>query len=178
VKLIKLRDPTVGAQYRWSATFAPKWNKFFGLMQGALRILDNFQHSKITKFRLDHCVCLDMLMHFESCVDIQRGCRPCNFQQSILYSREVARHTPDVGCNGPTLCGKYLVQKAPQPHSRYRCYLPRLVLLCQHHHFTCTCRTQHGSVCLRYSDPRQERLDQSCSSMGYWATDSNLPPDR
>ncbi|KAF3045323.1 hypothetical protein E8E11_003023 [Didymella keratinophila] len=27
-------DPTVGAQYRWSATFAPKWNRFFGLMQG------------------------------------------------------------------------------------------------------------------------------------------------
>ena len=28
------RDPTVGAQYRWSATLAPKWNRFFGLMQG------------------------------------------------------------------------------------------------------------------------------------------------
>ncbi|KAF2822395.1 hypothetical protein CC86DRAFT_257481, partial [Ophiobolus disseminans] len=27
-------DPTVGAQYRWSAAFAPKWNRFFGLMQG------------------------------------------------------------------------------------------------------------------------------------------------
>lgn len=28
------RDPTVGAQYRWSATFAPRYNRFFGLMQG------------------------------------------------------------------------------------------------------------------------------------------------
>ncbi|KAF2192733.1 amino acid transporter [Zopfia rhizophila CBS 207.26] len=27
-------DPTVGAQYRWSAAFAPRWNRFFGLMQG------------------------------------------------------------------------------------------------------------------------------------------------
>lgn len=27
-------DPTVGAQYRWSAAFAPKYNRFFGLMQG------------------------------------------------------------------------------------------------------------------------------------------------
>ncbi|KAH7066030.1 hypothetical protein BKA63DRAFT_377743, partial [Paraphoma chrysanthemicola] len=29
-------DPTVGAQYRWSASLAPKWNRFFGLMQGWL----------------------------------------------------------------------------------------------------------------------------------------------
>lgn len=28
------RDPTVGAQYRWTATFAPRYNRFFGLMQG------------------------------------------------------------------------------------------------------------------------------------------------
>jgi choline transport protein len=27
-------DPTVGAQYRWSAAFAPRWPRFFGLMQG------------------------------------------------------------------------------------------------------------------------------------------------
>jgi choline transport protein len=27
-------DPTVGAQYRWTAAFAPRCNKFFGLMQG------------------------------------------------------------------------------------------------------------------------------------------------
>jgi choline transport protein len=27
-------DPTVGAQYRWSAAFAPRWNRFFGLMHG------------------------------------------------------------------------------------------------------------------------------------------------
>lgn len=27
-------DPTVGAQYRWSAAFAPRYNRFFGLMQG------------------------------------------------------------------------------------------------------------------------------------------------
>lgn len=33
------RDPTVGAQYRWSATFAPRWNRFFGLMQGTSRSL-------------------------------------------------------------------------------------------------------------------------------------------
>ncbi|KAF2867084.1 amino acid/polyamine transporter I [Massariosphaeria phaeospora] len=31
-------DPTVGAQYRWSATFAPKWNRFFGLMQGWITV--------------------------------------------------------------------------------------------------------------------------------------------
>jgi choline transport protein len=29
-----LRDPTVGAQYRWSAKFAPKYPRFFGLLQG------------------------------------------------------------------------------------------------------------------------------------------------
>jgi hypothetical protein len=28
------RDPTVGAQYRWSAKFAPKYPRFFGLLQG------------------------------------------------------------------------------------------------------------------------------------------------
>lgn len=27
-------DPTVGAQYCWSTAFAPRWNRFFGLMQG------------------------------------------------------------------------------------------------------------------------------------------------
>jgi amino acid transporter len=32
-------DPTVGAQYRWSARFAPKYNEFFGLMQGWLTVL-------------------------------------------------------------------------------------------------------------------------------------------
>ncbi|KAF2993669.1 hypothetical protein E8E13_000744 [Curvularia kusanoi] len=32
-------DPTVGAQYRWSATFAPKWNRFFGLIQGELNLM-------------------------------------------------------------------------------------------------------------------------------------------
>jgi choline transport protein len=31
-------DPTVGAQYRWSATFAPKCNRFFGLMQGWITV--------------------------------------------------------------------------------------------------------------------------------------------
>ncbi|ORY19759.1 GABA permease [Clohesyomyces aquaticus] len=31
-------DPTVGAQYRWSATFAPKFNRFFGLMQGWITV--------------------------------------------------------------------------------------------------------------------------------------------
>ncbi|KAF2189372.1 amino acid transporter [Zopfia rhizophila CBS 207.26] len=31
-------DPTVGAQYRWSANFAPKWNKFWGLTQGWLTV--------------------------------------------------------------------------------------------------------------------------------------------
>lgn len=64
VRLIKLRDPTVGAQYRWSATFAPKWNKFFGLMQGQSRAHGIFEDSELTKLRLDYCVCLDMLMHF------------------------------------------------------------------------------------------------------------------
>lgn len=27
-------DPTVGAQYRWSAKFAKRWPEFWGLMQG------------------------------------------------------------------------------------------------------------------------------------------------
>jgi choline transport protein len=31
-------DPTVGAQYRWTAAFAPKWNRFFGLMQGWITV--------------------------------------------------------------------------------------------------------------------------------------------
>ena len=32
-------DPVVGAQYRWSARFAPAWPRFWGLMQGWLTIL-------------------------------------------------------------------------------------------------------------------------------------------
>jgi choline transport protein len=31
-------DPTVGAQYRWSAAFAPRWKQFFGLMQGWITV--------------------------------------------------------------------------------------------------------------------------------------------
>lgn len=31
-------DPTVGAQYRWSARFAPKWPEFFGLIQGWITV--------------------------------------------------------------------------------------------------------------------------------------------
>ncbi|KAF2502854.1 amino acid transporter [Lophium mytilinum] len=31
-------DPVVGAQYRWSARFAPGWNEFWGLMQGWITI--------------------------------------------------------------------------------------------------------------------------------------------
>ncbi|KAF2185768.1 amino acid transporter [Zopfia rhizophila CBS 207.26] len=31
-------DPTVGAQYRWSAKFAPRWNEFWGLMQGWITV--------------------------------------------------------------------------------------------------------------------------------------------
>ncbi|KAF1352754.1 hypothetical protein EJ07DRAFT_30459, partial [Lizonia empirigonia] len=31
-------DLTVGAQYRWSATFAPRWNRFFGLKQGWITV--------------------------------------------------------------------------------------------------------------------------------------------
>ncbi|KAH6065180.1 hypothetical protein HBI67_124890 [Parastagonospora nodorum] len=31
-------DPTVGAQYRWTATFAPKYKRFFGLMQGWITV--------------------------------------------------------------------------------------------------------------------------------------------
>ncbi|PSN70490.1 hypothetical protein BS50DRAFT_585901 [Corynespora cassiicola Philippines] len=31
-------DPTVGAQYRWSAAFAPRWNCFFGLIQGWITV--------------------------------------------------------------------------------------------------------------------------------------------
>ena len=32
-------DPVVGAQYRWSAKFAPAWPRFWGLLQGWLTIL-------------------------------------------------------------------------------------------------------------------------------------------
>jgi hypothetical protein len=32
--LIRFRDPAVGAQYRWSASFAPANNAFWGLFQG------------------------------------------------------------------------------------------------------------------------------------------------
>ena len=32
-------DPVVGAQYRWSAKFAPIWPRFWGLLQGWLTIL-------------------------------------------------------------------------------------------------------------------------------------------
>jgi choline transport protein len=32
-------DPVVGAQYRWSAKLAPKWPRFWGLIQGWLTIL-------------------------------------------------------------------------------------------------------------------------------------------
>ena len=35
---ISSMDPTVGAQYRWSAAFAPIWNRFFGLMQGWITV--------------------------------------------------------------------------------------------------------------------------------------------
>lgn len=31
-------DPTVGAQYRWSARFAPRWPEFWGLMQGWITV--------------------------------------------------------------------------------------------------------------------------------------------
>ena len=31
-------DPTVGAQYRWNAAFAPKYKRFFGLMQGWITV--------------------------------------------------------------------------------------------------------------------------------------------
>jgi choline transport protein len=31
-------DPTVGAQYRWSSAFAPKYNRFFGLLQGWISV--------------------------------------------------------------------------------------------------------------------------------------------
>ncbi|KAI8932569.1 hypothetical protein NX059_010745 [Plenodomus lindquistii] len=31
-------DPIVGAQYRWSAAFAPRWNRFWGLMQGWITV--------------------------------------------------------------------------------------------------------------------------------------------
>ncbi|OCK78966.1 amino acid transporter [Lepidopterella palustris CBS 459.81] len=31
-------DPTVGAQYRWSAKLAPRWNEFWGLMQGWMTV--------------------------------------------------------------------------------------------------------------------------------------------
>ncbi|KAJ9667485.1 hypothetical protein H2201_002354 [Coniosporium apollinis] len=31
-------DPSVGAQYRWTAKFAPQWNKFWGLMQGWITV--------------------------------------------------------------------------------------------------------------------------------------------
>jgi len=32
--LTERRDPTVGAQYRWSANLAPAYPKFWGLIQG------------------------------------------------------------------------------------------------------------------------------------------------
>lgn len=32
-------DPAIGAQYRWSGRFAPRWNRFFGLLQGWLTLL-------------------------------------------------------------------------------------------------------------------------------------------
>ncbi|PVH93649.1 amino acid transporter [Periconia macrospinosa] len=31
-------DPTVGAQYRWTAAFAPRYNRFLGLMQGWITV--------------------------------------------------------------------------------------------------------------------------------------------
>ena len=35
-KLICNRDPAVGAQYRWAASFAPVAPRFWGLIQGRL----------------------------------------------------------------------------------------------------------------------------------------------
>lgn len=36
VTLTWCRDPTIGAQYRWSANFAPAASRFWGLLQGVL----------------------------------------------------------------------------------------------------------------------------------------------
>jgi choline transport protein len=40
---LRCRDPTVGAQYRWSANFAPTAPRFWGLLQGNIHVDDTVQ---------------------------------------------------------------------------------------------------------------------------------------
>ena len=54
------RDPTVGAQYRWSANFAPFAPRFWGLLQGKCRNRNKLV--KLTGDRLDYSCCLVLCM--------------------------------------------------------------------------------------------------------------------
>lgn len=57
--LTETRDPVVGAQYRWSASLAPKYPKFWGLIQGMHAFWSCcFVRERLTCCRMGHRVCL------------------------------------------------------------------------------------------------------------------------
>lgn len=89
-------DPVVGAQYRWTTAFAPKWNKFFRSYAG-----------------VDHCVCVDMLLHIESSTGLQYRGQSCFFQQRKLCTTAMAYHDDHVGRDCHSLRWEFL---APTIH--------------------------------------------------------------
>jgi hypothetical protein len=103
-------------------------------MQGTLEQLAFLIQQNLTACRLDHCLRLDMLMHFKSCVDLQRSHWTHDLQQSRLRSRKMARHLTHVGSHTIALRGKSLVQEIAQSHSSSGSHLSHFVLLRQYHH--------------------------------------------
>src|SRR5436190_23388408 len=73
--LTKTRDPVVGAQYRWSAAFAPGNPEFWGLIQG-MRLLI-FDAQRLTRCRMDYRLGLDSHMCSWPYLFIQCHCGSC-----------------------------------------------------------------------------------------------------
>ena len=73
--LTPCRDPTVGAQYRWSANFAPFAPRFWGLLQGTGDTLNAWLECSHAS-RMADCVCLDHQLCRTSCNHFQHYYRP------------------------------------------------------------------------------------------------------
>lgn len=147
-------DPVVGAQYRWSARFAPAAPRFFAMVQGTSHLLLHVHKMYPNRRRMAHCRGLDHHLGGESSQPCQHCNRPNHFQQPRLRLASVAYCLADVAVYHHTPRCQPLVPKASNPHGELWIHNPHRFLHRLDCNFGCPQPTQLESICLAYHSRR------------------------
>jgi len=111
--LTSCRDPVIGAQYRWSANFAPFAPRFWGLIQGTNDALIAWPACSYAS-RMADCQCLDHQLRRTSRHHCRKYRRPRSIPLPGLSAKELAYHLDDVGTDHGPFPIQSVVQAASQ----------------------------------------------------------------